>query len=132
MLGALLAARPAGKPLSAEQLRGHVLGLFLAGNETTAAALSWAVVHGAHHPDEWAKVRDDPDRHTVPFLTESLRLTPAVWGIPRTPTKAGVDPHRRRSHHAGPAGPGGHRVPPRHQPRPDPLGRPAALRPVAP
>jgi pentalenene oxygenase len=90
VLGALLAARPAGKPLSADQLRGHVLGLFLAGNETTAAALSWAVVHGAHHPEEWAKVRDDPDRSTMPFLTESLRLTPAVWGIPRTPTKAGV------------------------------------------
>lgn len=90
VLGALLAARPAGKPLSTEQLRGHVLGLFLAGNETTAAALSWALVHGAHHPDEWVKVREDPDRHTSPFLTESLRLTPAVWGIPRTPTKSGV------------------------------------------
>ena len=36
------------------------------------------------------KVRDEPDRHTVPFLTETLRLTPAVWGIPRTPTKAGL------------------------------------------
>ena len=60
-----------------------MLGLFLAGNETTAAALSWALVHGAGAPDEWAKVRDDPDRHADPFLTESLRLTPAVWGIPR-------------------------------------------------
>ena len=90
VLGALLAARPSGKPLSPDQLRGHVLGLFLAGNETTAAALSWALVHGAHHPDEWSKVRDDPDRSTLPFLTESLRLTPAVWGIPRTPTKSGV------------------------------------------
>ncbi len=49
-----------GRPLSPGQLRSHVLGLFLAGNETTAAALSWAVVHGAHHPDEWAKVRLDP------------------------------------------------------------------------
>ena len=26
----------------------------------------------------------------MPFLSESLRLTPAVWGIPRNPTKAGV------------------------------------------
>jgi cytochrome P450 len=90
VLGALLSARPSGKALSPDQLRGHVLGLFLAGNETTAAALSWALVHGARTPDEWARVRDDPDRHTVAFLTETLRLTPAVWGIPRTPTKAGI------------------------------------------
>ena len=67
-----------------------MLGLFLAGNETTAAALAWAVVHGASNPDEWAKVRADPATRTLPFLTESLRLNPAVWGIPRTPTKAGV------------------------------------------
>ena len=90
VLGALLAARPSGNPLSPEQLRSHVLGLFLAGNETTAAALSWAVVHGAAAPQEWTKVRDDPDRFTSPFLTESLRLNPAVWGIPRTPVKPGV------------------------------------------
>ena len=45
---------PAGTRSTPEELRGHVLGLFLAGNETTAAALSWALVHGAQHPDEWA------------------------------------------------------------------------------
>jgi enediyne biosynthesis protein E7 len=90
VLGALLAARPSGSPLSPEQLRSHVLGLFLAGNETTAAALSWAVVHGAAAPEEWSKMRADPDRHTTAFLTESLRLNPAVWGIPRTPNKPGV------------------------------------------
>jgi cytochrome P450 len=90
VLGALLAARPSGNPLSPKQLRGHVLGLFLAGNETTAAALSWALVHGGRAPGEWRKLRDDPDLHTVPYVTESLRLHPAVWGIPRTPTKAGV------------------------------------------
>jgi enediyne biosynthesis protein E7 len=90
VLGALLSARPSGNALAPGQLRSHVLGLFLAGNETTAAALSWALVHGARTPDAWVKVRDDPDRHTAPFLTETLRLTPAVWGIPRTPARAGV------------------------------------------
>ena len=90
VLGALMGARPSGSALAADELRTHVLGLFLAGNETTAAALSWALVHGANNPAEWINVRDDPDRRTVPFLMESLRLTPAVWGIPRTPTRAGV------------------------------------------
>lgn len=90
VLGALMNARPSGKALTPTELRGHVLGLFLAGNETTAAALSWALVHGAASPDDWACVRNDPNRYTLPFLTESLRLNPAVWGIPRTPKRAGV------------------------------------------
>ena len=90
VLAALLDARPSGKPLAPDQLRTHVLGLFLAGNETTAAALSWALVHGAGAPDEWAAVRTDPRHHTVQFINETLRLTPPVWGLPRTPTKAGI------------------------------------------
>ena len=90
VLGALLDARPAGRALDPEQLRGHVLGLFLAGNETTVAALSWALVHGARTPSEWAKVREDPDGRTQSYIAETLRLTPAVWGIPRTPTKPGT------------------------------------------
>jgi enediyne biosynthesis protein E7 len=89
VLGALLGARPSGNPLTPDELRGHVLGLFLAGNETTAAALSWALVHAARAPDEWERLCDEPSR-TVPFLTETLRVSPAVWGIPRTPTKAGI------------------------------------------
>src|SRR5262249_12272980 len=44
VLGALRAARPGGRPLKEQELRSHVLGLLLAGNETTAAALSWALV----------------------------------------------------------------------------------------
>jgi enediyne biosynthesis protein E7 len=85
VLGALLRARPSGKTLTARQLRGHVLGLLLAGNDTTAAALSWAIVHGARHPDHWRRLRDDPARHTLPFIHETLRLTPPVWGFSRTP-----------------------------------------------
>src|SRR6185295_15182330 len=37
VLGALLRARPSGRALAPGELRGHVLGLFLAGNETTGA-----------------------------------------------------------------------------------------------
>ncbi len=89
VLGALLNARRAGKPLSHRQRRSHVLGLFLAGNETTTAALCWALAHAASAPVEWARVREDLNR--VPFyVDETLRLTPAVWGLPRTPTKPGV------------------------------------------
>lgn len=89
VLDALISARPKGKPLRADALRAHVLGLFFAGNETTAAALSWALVHGARNPDEWARLRAEPDRARL-FVDETLRITPAVWGFTRTPTRGGV------------------------------------------
>jgi cytochrome P450 len=90
VLSALLAARPAGRPLTPDEHRTHVLGLFLAGNETTGAALAWTLVHAAAHRAQWRDVREQPERRTSAFLSETLRLTPAVWGIPRTPVKAGV------------------------------------------
>jgi cytochrome P450 len=90
VLGSLLRARPRGHALSPRRLRSHALGFFLAGNETTAAALSWAIVQGAAHRDAWAALRADPDAHTDGFLAETLRLTPAVWGVPRTPSQPNV------------------------------------------
>lgn len=90
ILGVLTRARVAGKPLSDEARRGHVLGLFLAGNETTAAALTWAVAHGAANPAAWSRLRDARVTQVQAFLNESLRLNPAVWGIPRTPRRPGV------------------------------------------
>ena len=92
VLGTLLAAQPNGTPLSVEALRSHVLGLFFAGNETTAAALGWTLVHGARHPNEWQRVRDGPERARL-FVDETLRMTPAVWGFPRTPTRRGATIH---------------------------------------
>ena len=87
--GLLLAARPNGSPLGAKALREHVLGLLLAGNETTAAALAWACVNAAQNPSEWAKLRAEPTRARA-YIDETLRLTPAVWAIPRRPTRRGV------------------------------------------
>jgi cytochrome P450 len=89
LLEALISARPRGKPLAPEALRAHVLGMFLAGNETTAAALSWALVHAARNPGEWNRVRAEPERARV-FVDETLRVSPAVWGLARTPTRKGV------------------------------------------
>ncbi len=69
ILNALLSARPSGTPLTPERLRSHVLGLFLAGNETTGAALSWALAHGARAP------RNGPKSATIPTGTP-LRSSP--------------------------------------------------------
>ena len=47
-------------------------------------------MHGARNPARWQELRGDPARFTQPYLTETLRLTPAVWGIPRVPTRGGM------------------------------------------
>jgi cytochrome P450 len=82
VLEALLAAKPNGKPLKEKELFGHVLGMLLAGNETTALALAWAVVHGAQNPSDWAKLREDSS-YAEAFITESMRLSPSVWAFSR-------------------------------------------------
>jgi len=89
VLDALIAARPGGRSLRPAALRAHLLGLFFAGNETTAAALSWALVHGARNPNEWTRLAVEPERAPL-FVNETLRLTPAVWGLTRSPTRRGV------------------------------------------
>ena len=83
VLAALLGTRPSGSPLDPQALRGHVLGLLFAGNETTAAALAWALVNGARNPTSWSALRTDP-RQAPAFAAETLRLTPAVWSFARS------------------------------------------------
>jgi cytochrome P450 len=82
VLDALLAAAPNGKALTDSELTSHVLGMLLAGNETTALALAWAVVAGAENPEEWRRLRADASR-AESFMTESTRLRPAVWAFSR-------------------------------------------------
>ena len=78
-----------GRPMPKDDQRMQILGMLLAGNETTAAALSWAIVNGAGHPDEWGRLRTDAGA-VRPFLDETLRLTPAVWGFARRPKIRGA------------------------------------------
>jgi cytochrome P450 len=84
LAGARRAASSSRQPDRA--LREHLLGLLLAGNETTAAALSWLLVHAAAHPDEWRRLSTEPER-VRGFVAETLRLTPPAWGVTRTPTR---------------------------------------------
>ena len=89
VIGMLRSARIAGRELDRAEVRGHVLGLLLAGNETTASALSWVLVRGAKNPELWAELRRQPERADA-FLTETMRINPPVWGLTRSPTRSGV------------------------------------------
>jgi cytochrome P450 len=101
LLDVLLAARDdeSGRGMSDEQLRDEVMTVFIAGHETTAVTLTWALAQIAGRPDVMAKLQaeadalanDIPGLEDIPKLTytrqvidETLRLYPAVWALPRT------------------------------------------------
>jgi cytochrome P450 len=100
VLHMLLAARDDdGLGMTDRQLRDEVMTLLLAGHDTTALALTWALVLLAQHPEVEARLSaevhdvlgDRPptsaDVPRLPFVeqvvSETLRLYPAAWAIGR-------------------------------------------------
>jgi cytochrome P450 len=89
ILAAIRAATRRGDANDDRAATAEVLGLLFAGTETTAATVLWALVHASRHPEQWERIRED---HTTvrPFVLETLRLTPAAWGLSRTPASRGA------------------------------------------
>jgi cytochrome P450 len=84
---ALISTVPRSTRRSDDALVGQILGMLLAGTETTAAALVWGIVHGSNNAAEWARLRAGAD-NARNYVFETLRLSPPVWGIARTPGRA--------------------------------------------
>ena len=88
------------------QLRDELITIFLAGHETTANALSFALYLLAQHPDVKQKIVDEVQRvignnemtfenlnrleYTTMVIKESMRLYPPVWGITRDASREDV------------------------------------------
>src|SRR5215470_17386246 len=100
LLSMLLAAQDQdGSRMTDQQLRDEAITIFLAGHETTAIALSWTWWLLLQNPEAEVKLHAELDsvlggRHprmddlprltyTEKCITESLRLYPPAWGIPR-------------------------------------------------
>jgi cytochrome P450 len=107
ILASLVSARgEQGASLSREQLRDQLIMLLVAGHETTANSLCWALYHLAQRPDVVAEVRKEQTRvfagassapnvsafdaqrvRELPYLGavvhESMRLTPIALGVAR-------------------------------------------------
>jgi cytochrome P450 len=88
-LSLLLAARDSetGYQPSDEQMRDEIMTLFIAGHETTANALTWALYLLAQHPHVDAQVataaQNGDDECVARLVREVLRLYPPAWIIGR-------------------------------------------------
>src|ERR1700742_2516175 len=83
ILPLLVAARHEdGSPMSAAEIHDELLTLLVAGHETTATALSWAVERLIRHPDKFGRLRDEVAVGEATYLTatiqETLRLRPVI------------------------------------------------------
>ncbi|MEV6276227.1 cytochrome P450 [Nocardia sp. NPDC051832] len=74
-------------PLTDAELRDQLITLLLAGHETTAAALSWALselsVNPAVQRQAFEAARDEDDKGLEAVLKEAMRLHPVIPGAVR-------------------------------------------------
>jgi cytochrome P450 len=80
-----------GSPMSDVELRDELLTLLVAGHETTANALAWAVERLVRHPEKLDRlteeVRDGKTEYLDAVVTETLRLRPVISLVARTLTE---------------------------------------------
>src|ERR1700742_4431016 len=81
-----------GSPMSDAEIHDELLTLLVAGHETTATALSWAVERLIRHPDKLARLRAEVEAGEDAYLTatiqETLRLRPVISIVIRRLTEA--------------------------------------------
>lgn len=92
VLSLLLQARHEdGGPMSYAEVRDELLTLLIAGHETTATALSWAVERLARHPEKLERAREEiaagEDAYLIATCQETLRLRPVIVIVVRRLTE---------------------------------------------
>ena len=92
ILSLLLTARHEnGEPMSDRELRDELITLLVAGHETTANALAWAVERLVRSPDKLERLTEEVGAGETAYLdaviTETLRLRPVISIVARRLTE---------------------------------------------
>ena len=88
----LVAARHEdGSPMSEAEMRDELLTLLVAGHETTATSLSWAMERLVRHPEKLERLRAEAlageDAYLTATIQETLRLRPVIVLVARRLTE---------------------------------------------
>ncbi|MEA2280350.1 MAG: cytochrome family [Solirubrobacteraceae bacterium] len=67
-----------GAEMSESEIRDELLTLLVAGHETTATALSWALERLARHPAAWERLHTGDEDYLDAVVRETLRLRPVL------------------------------------------------------
>ncbi len=79
-------ARVKDSPLSEAEIRIQIVGLILAGSDTTRSALAASFARLLQRPDQWALMTGAPEDWKVPAVNEGLRFDPVVGSLARIAT----------------------------------------------
>ena len=69
--------------LSEDEIRTQIVGLILAGSDTTRGSLCMTLAYLLQHADQWSTFCADPDGLKRAVVDEGLRFDPVIMGIPR-------------------------------------------------
>jgi cytochrome P450 len=80
LAAALVNANLDGERLTLQELGSFFILLVVAGNETTRNAISHGLDLFSRHPEQWERLRADPERHLAGAVEEVVRVaSPVIW-----------------------------------------------------